>query len=371
MTFKTCRGQEDGRHPVARQGSGQFALHGSAHARPASFSRVWPSQPTSTRGTAMLNATPAIAGQSSALAGVLELLARHGCAPRRAGAHWAARCPAHADRNPSLSVAEGADGRVLLRCWAGCETSEILRALGLSWSDVFSDGARHDAPRVCRAPKLPLARPPLDEVLALWSACVPVIEDAQCEAWFCSRHIDPDWTADRDLARALPFNARVEPWARLRGPWPREGYRIALPLFDAKGEMRSLHARSLDPAAKPKAALPAKFSASGLLLADAAARLMLRTGELWGELWITEGAPDFLTAATTWGDAADPAPAVLGILSGSWTEDVAARVPSGARVIIAVHEDEAGEKYKSHIAKSLEGRVQLKRWTARTVGYPS
>ena len=33
---------------------------------------------------------------------------------------WQGRCPAHADRSPSLSVAEGQDGRVLVHCFAGC-----------------------------------------------------------------------------------------------------------------------------------------------------------------------------------------------------------------------------------------------------------
>ena len=50
---------------------------------------------------------------------------------------WIARCPAHPDRRPSLSIATGSDGRTLLRCWAGCATGEILPPLGLSWRDLF------------------------------------------------------------------------------------------------------------------------------------------------------------------------------------------------------------------------------------------
>ena len=33
---------------------------------------------------------------------------------QESGSGWSARCPAHDDYNPSLSVAEGDDGRVLL-----------------------------------------------------------------------------------------------------------------------------------------------------------------------------------------------------------------------------------------------------------------
>jgi hypothetical protein len=50
---------------------------------------------------------------------------------------WTARCPAHEDRNPSLSVAEGDDGRVLLRCWTGCTVDKITAALGLELADLF------------------------------------------------------------------------------------------------------------------------------------------------------------------------------------------------------------------------------------------
>lgn len=57
---------------------------------------------------------------------------------------WTARCPAHHDRIPSLSVREGERG-VLLHCWAGCTVKEICAALGLDLKDLFpsSEGAPH------------------------------------------------------------------------------------------------------------------------------------------------------------------------------------------------------------------------------------
>lgn len=48
---------------------------------------------------------------------------------RRSGAGWQARCPAHHDRNPSLSISEGADGRLLLHCFSGCSFEAILAAV--------------------------------------------------------------------------------------------------------------------------------------------------------------------------------------------------------------------------------------------------
>lgn len=58
---------------------------------------------------------------------------------RRAGrGRWTARCPAHEDGSPSLSIREGRDGRVLLYCFAGCSLTSILQALSLSIRDLFA-----------------------------------------------------------------------------------------------------------------------------------------------------------------------------------------------------------------------------------------
>jgi hypothetical protein len=56
---------------------------------------------------------------------------------RRSGGGWVARCPAHDDRNPSLSITAGEDGRALLHCHAGCTTESIVAALGLTLADLF------------------------------------------------------------------------------------------------------------------------------------------------------------------------------------------------------------------------------------------
>ena len=50
---------------------------------------------------------------------------------------WQARCPAHADKAPSLSIREMDDGRVLVHCFAGCSVHEIVQAVGLELSDLF------------------------------------------------------------------------------------------------------------------------------------------------------------------------------------------------------------------------------------------
>lgn len=101
---------------------------------------------------------------SDAVTKLISTLDAHGCQPKRSGKGWAARCPAHADKSPSLSVSEGEDGRVLVCCHAKCGVDAITRALGLSDRDLFADsptslrrsGSRSTAP----AAKASTAAPP-------------------------------------------------------------------------------------------------------------------------------------------------------------------------------------------------------------------
>lgn len=50
---------------------------------------------------------------------------------------WHAKCPAHDDARDSLSIANGAEGRILLHCHAGCTTDAICAALGIRVADLF------------------------------------------------------------------------------------------------------------------------------------------------------------------------------------------------------------------------------------------
>jgi len=49
---------------------------------------------------------------------------------------WMACCPAHKDTSPSLAISEVND-RVLIHCFAGCETEDVMAAIGLSLADLF------------------------------------------------------------------------------------------------------------------------------------------------------------------------------------------------------------------------------------------
>ena len=56
---------------------------------------------------------------------------------KRQGEGYMACCPAHDDRNPSLSISCSEDSKILINCFAGCEDKDILTILGLKMSDLF------------------------------------------------------------------------------------------------------------------------------------------------------------------------------------------------------------------------------------------
>ena len=60
---------------------------------------------------------------------------------RKVGGQYLFRCPVHDDRRPSLGVRELDDGRLLVRCYAGCAIEDILAALDLEFTDLYPERA--------------------------------------------------------------------------------------------------------------------------------------------------------------------------------------------------------------------------------------
>lgn len=79
-----------------------------------------------------------------------ELLSRlEGVRRNRDG--WVALCPAHPDRNPSLSIHER-DGKILVHCFANCTTEAICEALKIELRDLFTEprAVGRTEPRIVR-----------------------------------------------------------------------------------------------------------------------------------------------------------------------------------------------------------------------------
>lgn len=126
---------------------------------------------------------------------------------RRSGSGYVALCEAHQDANPSLSIREGDDGRVLVHCHSGCSTENLLSALGLSWPDLFADSPSGKPHRPRRA------QSPLEEARAR------VLGQARRSLRKLAphKHAFPLADALRDLFRAVR-QARSE--ATAAGPSP-------------------------------------------------------------------------------------------------------------------------------------------------------
>jgi len=67
---------------------------------------------------------------------VVDALESRGSKKSRDGKSW--QCPAHEDRDPSLSVTQG-DDRALIHCHAGCKPEEVTRALDLDPVELFDN----------------------------------------------------------------------------------------------------------------------------------------------------------------------------------------------------------------------------------------
>jgi hypothetical protein len=138
---------------------------------------------------------------ATALERVLQALTTTtGHQPRRSGREWKARCPAHDDHNPSLSVSNG-KGRVLLRCFADCRTEDVVRAAGLTMPDLF-DEPRHAEPR--------------PEVVARYP-----YRDEHENLLFTVERLEPGYRGERKTFRQVPANGR-------RGSGAMKGVRLVL-----------------------------------------------------------------------------------------------------------------------------------------------
>ena len=110
---------------------------------------------------------------------------------RKAGSDWTARCPAHDDRTPSLSIRDADSNTVLVRCHAGCDQDRViaaLRARGL-WAEIPPRSIARNARRA------PVDRKPdqndasrSEAALAIWQSAKPA-RGTPVEAYLASRGI--------------------------------------------------------------------------------------------------------------------------------------------------------------------------------------
>lgn len=275
-------------------------------------------------------------------------------------------------------------------CSAGGGPGALLAAIRLGeipakgdprWAPVLREleGGVPGSPSPRRASPLPRPPtapryPPPGEIAAVWALCgrlealpgrhpvVGWLEEA--------RRLDVATLGALDLARALPEAGDRPDWMPRAVP---DAYRLVVPVYDARGTLRSLRFRAVrDVGTAPKALPPRGFELAGLVLADPLGLALLRgeredEGVRWdGRVVVAEGEPDFLSFAGDPKRAAQAVAtrqthAVFGVVSGSWTPAIADRIPSGATVAVWTHLDTKGDQYAEVIRASIAGRCDVRR----------
>jgi hypothetical protein len=112
---------------------------------------------------------------------------------------WVAKCPAHADRRPSLAIRETADLRLLVHDFAGCSVEEILNAVGLDFDSLFPERSINHRSRRERHPF-----PPGDALRA-------IAVEALIAAILSAHVADGYMLDDADQARLVTAAGRLWP----------------------------------------------------------------------------------------------------------------------------------------------------------------
>src|ERR1700730_12983342 len=97
---------------------------------------------------------------------------------RKTGAEWMARCPAHEDRKPSLSIKDADGGKVLVRCHAGCDQARVIAKLRSR--RLCEDNSHRQRDFIRQQPRLSANDQPdrddgkrTEAALAIWQATTP------------------------------------------------------------------------------------------------------------------------------------------------------------------------------------------------------
>jgi putative DNA primase/helicase len=243
---------------------------------------------------------------------------------------WVARCPAHDDRNPSLSVSVK-EGRVLIHCFAGCSPDAVLGAVGLTWKDL-----RAPDPWAWRSPVLRPSRPkppeseaPSPEDRARWEA---LWERAKAGHPILTRYL---------RARGLG----LEPPPTLRVVYLR-GEPVMVARVEGPGGLLGLHLTTLEPDGRGR---KEKHLAKGSRPKGGAIRLFpLEAGK---PLALAEGIETALAVreATGW--------PVWALVSASFLKE-ASPPPEVKEVVVCADHDRAGLEAAHALARRLlrEGR---------------
>lgn len=250
-------------------------------------------------------------------------------------------CPAHKDSQASLRVTVSDKGKVLVRCRAGCDTPDVMKAAGLTMRDLssmtpgdfaFKPATSTDAP----ASPADVAR--LAVELDKWAEAFrnPLVDEADsAHAYAASRF----GVSEPDAIRLGLGYAHDLPG----------GPRLVVPFRDRDGVARGYQARALAKDAQvrwlgPKSPDGASWAKVGYFEGSAG----------WDEVLVTEGPGDSLTAVGIGYDAIMIRGA--GLASNESVVDTVADMIGDRLAVIAGDGDAAGRTFSAVLAQGLLAR---------------
>jgi hypothetical protein len=241
---------------------------------------------------------------------------------RRTGGGWMARCPAHDDRAPSLSIRKSDDGKALVRCHAGCDQERVIAALrsrGL-WLEIGRRRFTRPAPNTAANGRSNRDDNKRTEIaLAIWQSAKPA-QGTAVERYLVSRgiHLLP--------RGVLRFHAGLKHPSG--GIWPAM---VALVTGGADGTPLAIHRTFLARDGSGKAPVDPQKMMLGPCRGGA-----VRLEESDERLMVGEGIETCLAAMQASGHAAWAALSTSGLHALDLPGDV-------REVIILADGDEAGE----------------------------
>lgn len=118
---------------------------------------------------------------------------------RKVAKGWQAKCPAHPDRSPSLIVSQRSNGSIGLHCFAGCDTRDVVAAIGLTMADLFAD-----------SPHEPGYVPPRRQGMTHADALRMLGTEAGIVAMFTADLLEGREVADADLSRVALSASKIQ-----------------------------------------------------------------------------------------------------------------------------------------------------------------
>jgi hypothetical protein len=253
----------------------------------------------------------------------------------------------------------------------------------LAWVRAVFPEVLPEPPARRASPPAPLAFPPVEEVMALWTRTEPLerladateegpvepLPDTMRDALL--RHeIDLGGVDLFSLAGIIPADAPLPSWAvdDVGKSWIETGHRLLVPLVDLEGEVRSLRAVCPETG---RALSPSGHHTRGLVLADHTARQLLNRQPPQRralDVVITSRVLDFLALASSVSDANEAPPAMLGVLGSTNLRTLSQCIPPRSRVVLQIGRSEQEDRLALALRRELLSRGDLDVYDAHERG---